>query len=135
MKKILSVSAMMFILYSVSGQVAPETIVEDQVKAYNQKDLALFCSFYSEDIKYYDLKPDFTTEVFIDGQAKLKETFETIFKNNPGIQCEVAFKTVLGNKVILKEKFSGANRQPFELVFIYVVLNDKIQAVMRLKKQ
>jgi hypothetical protein len=125
-----------FLLINICVQsqstASPDKIVEDQVRAYNAKDIELFCSFYSDTIRYYAIKDDFSTNTFIDGKEKLKAWFKNIFDKNPAMQCEITSRTILGSKILLKERFTSPNTNPLELVFIYVVQRDKIVSVGRI---
>jgi hypothetical protein len=137
MKIMLLIVVLIFKNVSLSAQTkAPDVIVEEQIAAYNARDLELFCSFYANGIRYVELKDDLSTTTLMDGKDDLRKNFETTFKNNPAIQCTAVEKMVQGNKVIVKERFTGrADNKNLEVVFIYVVTDEKITNVARVKKR
>ncbi|WP_420602180.1 nuclear transport factor 2 family protein [Flagellimonas sp.] len=105
-----------------------ESIVQEQLDAYNSKDIDAFMATYSEDVKLYN----FPNELSIQGQHKMKERYSSFFEKTPDLHCEIKNRIVIGNKVI-DEEFITANGASFSAVAIYEVENGKITKVTFLK--
>jgi hypothetical protein len=103
----------------------PVDIVEEQLKAYNARDLERFAATYAEGIRIYRL-PE--TQPAIVGQAKLREVYRARF-SSPNLHAEIVNRIVLGNKVIDHERVAGIKDIPIEAVAVYEVAEGLIQVV------
>jgi hypothetical protein len=106
--------------------MTPQTIVQQQLEAYNARDLPRFLALYAEDVKLYRLPQ---TEPSIVGRQALGEFYATQRFNLPGLHADVLNRMVVGNKVIDHERVSGVRPQPFEAVAAYAVVNGLIQTM------
>jgi hypothetical protein len=97
---------------------AVEALAQNQLDAYNARDLAHFVAVYSEDVRLY--RPP-ASEPFVVGKAALAELYATQRFNLPGLHAERVNRMVLGNKVIDHERISGVRTQPFEVAAVYEV--------------
>ena len=102
----------------------PETIVNKQLEAYNNRDIDEFAKTYSKDVKLYLLPDNLTT----DGNDDLKKRYETMFNSVPDLNAEIMNRIVLGNKVIDKEKVT-INGQIYYAIAIYEVTDGLISKV------
>ena len=105
--------------------VGPVDIVQEQLEAYNARDLDRFAATYSEDIRIYRMP---ATEPAIVGQAQLRETYRKRF-TSPNLHAEIVNRVVLGNKVIDHERVVGIKDTPIEAVAVYEVAQGLIRAV------
>ena len=73
----------------------PEELVQAQVDAYNVRDLEAFLVVYAEQVA-----------ILNDGQetkldkATLRVRYGKLFRENPGLRCEILKREVAGNIVI-----------------------------------
>ena len=105
--------------------MSPVDVVQEQLEAYNARDLDRFAATYSEDIRIYR-KP--TAEPAIVGQAQLREVYGNRFAS-PNLRAEILNRIVLGNKVIDHERVVGIKDVPIEAVAVYEVGEGLIRAV------
>lgn len=104
----------------------PQDIVQQQVNAYNARDLEAFVATYSPDIKIY-IHPDTLRG---SGHAEMRKVYGELFKNTPKLHCEIVNRIVLGNFVIDKERVTGnPNGAVINAVAIYEVRDNLIQRV------
>ena len=105
-------------------QVSPEVIVQQQLDAYNAKDIDAFAATYSEDIKLYR----FPNNVMSEGKANLRQQYGAMFSSVKDLKAELMNRIVVGNKVIDEEKVTF-NGNTFSAVAIYEVTNGLISSV------
>ena len=100
-------------------------IVQEQLEAYNARDLERFAATYSEGIRIYRLP---ATDPAIVGKAQLAETYRKRFAS-PGLHADIVNRIVLGNKVVDHERVVGIKEVPIEAVAVYEVVDGLIQTV------
>ena len=105
-----------------------ESIVTEQLKAYNARDIDAFMETYTENIKLYN----FPNNQFAEGKEKMREQYNTFFQNTKDLNCEIKNRIVIGNKVI-DEEYITANGSNFSAVAVYEVENGKISKVTFLR--
>ena len=100
-------------------------IVEEQLDAYNARDLDRFASTYSEDITIWRMP---ATEPSIVGQAQLREVYRKRFAS-PGLHATIVNRIAVGDKVIDHERVVGIEAGPIEAVAVYQVVEGLIARV------
>ena len=100
-------------------------IVEEQLQAYNARDLDRFAATYSDDIRIYRMP---ATEPAMTGQAELRETYRRRF-SSPGLHAQIVNRIAIGNKVIDHERVVGIKATPIEAVAVYEVAGGLIRTV------
>jgi CubicO group peptidase (beta-lactamase class C family) len=109
---------------------SPTTLVENQLIAYNTKNLEEFLQPYSQNVEVFD----FPSNKSGSGIEFLKENYLEIFNASPNLHCEILNRMVLGNIIIDHERVSGLkNLEPFEAVAIYKIENNKISKIYFIK--
>ncbi|MEC4114359.1 nuclear transport factor 2 family protein [Myroides pelagicus] len=110
-----------------------EKIVQKQLDAYNQRNLADFLSLYTADIKIYN----FGEEVpFIDGLQDLENIYNTVFEQSPNLHAVIKNRIVFDNKVIDQEEVSGRmGMDKVIVVVIYEVEYNLISKVTFIRKR
>ena len=103
----------------------PVDIVEEQLEAYNARDLERFAATYSDAIRIYRLP---ATEPAIVGKAQLAETYRKRF-SSPTLHADIVNRIVLGNKVIDHERVVGIREHAVEALAIYEVAGGLIRTV------
>ena len=109
----------------------PEDVVQQQVNAYNARDIKAFLAAYSPDIRMYR-HPD---RLLRSGLEEMRRRYGSLFENTPHLHCKIVNRMVLGNFVIDREKITGLpNDQVLHGVVIYEVLGGLIQHVWIIMK-
>lgn len=103
---------------------SPVTAVDQQLKAYNQRDLEAFAAAYSDAIEIYN----YPETLIAKGKEKFKEMYRGFFKTTPDLNCQIKNRIVLGKKVIDEEEVT-VNGNTFGAIAIYEVENNKIVKV------
>ena len=101
-------------------------IVQEQVEAYNARDLARFVACYGDAITVTRL-PE--TQPSISGKPAFADFYATQRFNRPALRADIVNRIALGNKVIDHERIHGVRDAPFEIVVIYEVGGGLIQRV------
>ncbi len=106
--------------------VDPVDVVQEQLEAYNARDLTRFLATYSDSVVVY--RPP-TPQPAISGKAELARFYSQQRFHLPGLRADIVNRTVLGNKVIDHELIWGVREQAFEVAAVYDVRDGLIQAV------
>lgn len=106
----------------------PEKIVQQQLDAYNTRDIEAFIATFTKGVKVYNYPNKFLYE----GQEKMREIYTDFFKNTPDLNCKIKNRIIMGNRVI-DEEYITINGQSFNAVAIYEVENGKIATVTFIK--
>ena len=106
------------------AEESPRKIVDQQLKAYNNRDIEAFVATYSENVELYN----FPNELIGKGRQELRTNYRAFFESTPDLNCEIKNRIVVGNKVI-DEEYLTINGQYFSAVAIYEIANGKIAKV------
>lgn len=103
---------------------SPHTaIIDQQLQAYNQKDLEKFISFYSPDAEIRDLT---TGKQILKGTAELRERYSKRFAS-PNLRAQISNRIIKDNLVIDHEKIQGiVEGEIFEGIVIYEIKDNLI---------
>lgn len=82
----------------------PREVIQEQLDAYNAKDIDAFMNVFSEDIEISTLGDSIPSVV---GSENVREVYSWLFNHSPQLHSEVLNRTILGNKVIDYEKITG----------------------------
>jgi len=104
----------------------PESIVQQQLDAYNARDLARFVALFAPDVKVY--RPP-AAEPTLVGHEALAAHYASKRFNNLRLRAELLNRIVLGAKVFDHERIHGVEPAPFEVVAVYEVMDGQIQTV------
>ena len=118
----------MAFLHEKSNPLPAEKIVQQQLDAYNKRDIDAFMDTYSEDVQLNT----FPDELISQGKETMRLSYNQYFSATPDLNCSIGNRIVLGNTVI-DEEFITANGKTFRAVAIYEVENDKIAKVTFLR--
>jgi len=102
----------------------PEAIVQNQLDAYNARNLKAFVNTYSKEIKVYN----FPNQLSYEGKDALTDRYKSFFESTPDLHCKIKNRIIIGNKIIDKEKIT-INGETHWAVAIYEVENGKIAKV------
>jgi len=106
---------------SIVGEESPRFLVQKQVDAYNERDIDLFISTFSEDVKVYD----YPNKLRYEGKKELKRRYAALFDNTPDLNRTIVKRIESGNKVI-DEELVIINGRKVNGVAIYEVKNGKV---------
>ena len=101
-----------------------EKVVQEQLDAYNSRNIKAFVNTYSDDVKVFD----FPNKSRFEGKDKMQERYGSFFESTPDLNCEIKNRILIGNKVI-DEEFLTINKINYNAVAIYEVENGKIAKV------
>jgi hypothetical protein len=111
--------------------MTPNTIVQGQLDAYNNQDLELFLSFFSDKIEVYN----FPNELVYTGIHKMRDYYENAWKLNPNQKAIVNERMFLDKTVIDKELVIGkANGIELNVIAIYTIENNSISKVFFIRE-
>ena len=102
----------------------PEYIVNEQLEAYNNRDIEGFVKTYTDDVMLFTFPYTITAE----GNEALRKQYASFFKSTPDLNAEIVNRIVIGNKVIDKEKVI-INGKTFYAIAIYETRNNLISRV------
>lgn len=102
----------------------PVDIIQQQVNAYNARDIQAFLATYSPDIQIFN-HPD---SLLYSGLKEIEMVYKQLFENAPKLHVEIVNRIVLGNFVIDQEKVTGF---PKDLVINAVAVYEVQQELIR----
>lgn len=111
-------------LVSEVEYTSPEHIVQQQLEAYNEGNIDAFMATYSNDIELFQ----FPNTLMSKGKTPMRQQYTSMFNSINDLNAEIVNRTIIGNKVIDKEKVT-ANGSTFYAVAIYEVTNGLISRV------
>ena len=103
----------------------PVDIVQEQLEAYNARDLERFAATYSDTIQIFRMP---AADPAIAGQPQLRDTYRARFAS-PNLHAEIVNRIVIGNKVIDHERVVGIRETAIEAVAVYEVVDGLIETV------
>lgn len=104
--------------------MSAETLVQEQLDAYNARDLEAFLVPFSDDVEVF--RPP-QAEPALAGKAAFAKFYATQRFNRPGLHAEILNRMVLGRIVIDHERISGVRDEPFEMAVTYEVVDGLIR--------
>ena len=104
--------------------------VEEQLAAYNARDVERFIAAYSPDAVVEDGEDN----LLMKGHDQMRARYSALFAASPGLQCRIAARIRVGKYVVDEEEVTGRNASPTPVhaVVIYRVEGDQIVHVRML---
>lgn len=111
------------------AQISSDTavaVVQKQLDAYNQRDLAAFTALFHADAALYNLG---NNTPIAEGIEAITQLYAKLFAQSPKLRSDVVSRQVIGNKVLDYEIITGrANgAEPVYLIAVYEVEAGKIK--------
>lgn len=105
--------------------------VEDQLTAYNNRDIDQFVLNFSEDCVIEDGQGN----LIMQGRAMIYEKYKAMFEASPQLHCKIVSRIVLGEYVLDEENVTGRMGNPAmsHVVAVYRIENDSITHVRFLR--
>lgn len=109
----------------------PADIIQQQVNAYNARDLKAFLATYSPEIQIFN-HPD---SLLYSGLEQMETVYGRLFENVPKLHVEIKNRIEMGDFVIDQERVTGfPNNRVINAVAIYQVQKKLIQKVWFVRK-
>ncbi len=105
--------------------VTPELLVQQQLVAYNARDIDAFLAPYSDSVELYE----YPGKLMAKGKEAMLKEYSNMFKQVKNLHCELVNRIVQGNVVVDHESVSGFGPKPLRAIAIYTIVNGKIQKV------
>lgn len=102
----------------------PESLVQQQLNAYNAHNLDAFLTPYADDVELYD----FPATLLMKGKEAMRKDYQFITQV-PKLHCRLLNRIVQGNMVIDHEEVYGFGNKPVYAAAIYVIEKGKIKKV------
>lgn len=111
---------------------SPAACAQEQLDAYNQRNIMAFASVYAPTVQLIDLAQG---TVFCDGREALIDRYGLMFESHPLLHCELRSRIVAPPFVIDEELVTGLADHPIHAVATYLVEDGFIQRAWFLKEQ
>lgn len=98
-----------------------EAIVQQQLVAFNAKNIGAFVKTFDSEIKAYD----FPNKLYVEGKKQLHTTFSDFFSQTPDLHCKITNRIIIGS-VVIDEEYLTVNGDNFNAIAIYEIENGKI---------
>ncbi|MFN4285689.1 MAG: nuclear transport factor 2 family protein [Lacibacter sp.] len=128
MKVFFAFSMAMLFVFSANAQTitVPEQLAQQQLDAYNQRNIDAFLIPYSDSVEVYT----FPDRLQYKGKAAMRQQYAAMFERLPSLHCRLQNRMVMGNTVIDHELVTFDPAQPqVQAIAIYTIVADKIQKV------
>jgi hypothetical protein len=123
-----------FILFLVTGTIIAqekveeisEKLAQEQLEAYNNRDIDAFVAPYAENVRVYKFPDEFLYE----GKTEMYDIYGRMFARTPDLHCRLVNRIVMGNTVIDQEEVTiSKNDPPMHAIAIYKIKDGKIAEV------
>ena len=104
-------------------------VIQEQLEAYNARDLERFVACYAEDV----VAEDGAGNVTRTGRDDLRRHYGPMFQAHPDLHCRIANRIRVGNYVIDEELITGRGPEEIHAVAIYTVEGHQIAHVRFLR--
>ncbi|HVJ63622.1 MAG TPA: nuclear transport factor 2 family protein [Bdellovibrionota bacterium] len=103
-------------------------VVQDQLDAYNARDIDAFCACFHEEVEIYEL---YTGKLSGRGMAEFRARYQALFASSPLLHCELKSRIVLSSTVLDEEWVTGSQKYPngIHAVAVYAFRDGKIDRV------
>jgi imidazolonepropionase-like amidohydrolase len=105
--------------------VTPELLAQQQLNAYNARNIDAFLAPYSDSVEIYD----FPHKLMAKGKENMRTMYTGMFQQVKELHCQLVNRIVQGNTVIDHENVTGFGPKPVKAIAVYTIVNNKIQQV------
>ena len=111
----------------------PLAIIQNQVKAYNSRDIETFIVCHHPDVELFNFSAQ---EPFARGREAIRRIYGDVFENSPKLNTEVLNRIVFDNKVIDHEIVTNRKEiAEMELIAIYEIEDEMIRKAHFVRKR
>ena len=105
--------------------VTPEILAQQQLNAYNARDIDAFLEPYSDSVRIYS----FPDKLMMRGKEEMRKQYSGLFDRVKELHCELVNRIVQGNTVIDQESVTGFGDKPLKAIAVYKIREGKIAEV------
>ncbi|XVJ67839.1 MAG: amidohydrolase family protein [Lacibacter sp.] len=105
--------------------VSPQLLVDQQLAAYNARDIDAFLIPYSDSVELYE----YPGKLMGKGKEEMRKMYRGMFQQVTQLHCELVNRIIQGNVIIDHESVSGFGNKPVRAIAIYTISKGKIQKV------
>lgn len=109
---------------AIVAEENPVFFVEQQLKAYNNRDIEAFVNAFAQNVQVYN----FPNKLNYEGRDKMRKGYANFFANAKDLHCKIVKRIVKGN-IVIDEELVTANGRTFDAVAIYEIENGTITKV------
>lgn len=102
-----------------------EKLAQQQLDAYNARNIDLFLASYSDSVEVYQ----FDGKLMMKGKEQMRKGYADMFQKVTNLHCKLVNRMVQGNVVIDQESATGFGSQPLKAIAVYTIEKGKIQKV------
>lgn len=107
-------------------------LAQEQLDAYNNRDIDAFMKPYSDDVKVFQ----FPDKLLYEGNGPMRDQYSRYFGMTPDLHATLVNRIVQGNTVIDQEEVTRVTgEEPAKAIAIYKIKNNKISEVYFIKPQ
>ncbi|MBL0356657.1 MAG: amidohydrolase family protein [Chitinophagaceae bacterium] len=106
-------------------QVTPESLVQQQLNAYNARNMEAFLEPFSDSVELFE----FPNVPYAKGKENMRKAYSSMFEQVKELHCKLENRIVLGNTVIDQENVTGFGPATLKAVAVYKIENGKIRQV------
>ena len=103
--------------------------VQEQLEAYNARDLERFIACYTPDV----VIEDGAGNLMMQGHDAMRERYGPMFAQNPDLHCRIVSRIRIGDYVVDEERITGRGPGEVHAVAIYRLADDLIAHVRFLR--
>ena len=111
--------------------MTPRDIANQQLIAYNNRDLDVYCALFDDNAEVIDLPGSTTLARGID---EIRIMYEARF-STPDLLCKVHAHSDIGNFAVDRETVYGLPGGPVDVLAMYEVIDDKIQRLFFIRQE
>lgn len=105
--------------------VSPAILAQQQLNAYNARDIEGFLAPYSDSVRIYM----FPNQLIAQGKSAMRQQYAGMFEQVKELHCQLVSRMVEGDTVIDQENVTGFGDKPLKAIAIYKIRNNKIAEV------
>lgn len=111
----------------------PVDIVQQQLEAYNRRDIEAFIALFADDATVSELGAGTPS---ISGKEQIRERYRSLFSKSPALHSHLVNRTAFARVVVDLEQITGreGSADTVEMLAIYEVERSKIQRVHFVRK-
>lgn len=109
---------------AIVAETSPRELAQEQLEAYNNRDIEAFLKPYAKDVKVYT----FPNTLEYEGIEEMRKRYAPKFEATKDLHCKITSRIVKGN-IVIDEELVTANGNQFKAVAIYEITNGKISTV------
>ena len=110
---------------TTTSEKTPLVLVEEQLQAYNKRDIEAFLAPYSDSVELYS----FPDKLLGKGKESMRKEYGEFFRTTPKLHCEIKNRIIQGNTIVDQEKVTGMGDRVLEAIAIYQIEGGKIRRV------